>query len=404
MSRPLRVLEIISGFAVEGPLGGIERFTIELSRALRAADVEPIVCGMWAYGTAGEQRWLADLQTRGIDAFISTEWHEDAPYRSFLNSLKATRERLAGQQIDVIHSHCQFGDALALLMRRQLGAKAVIRTVHNEHEWMNRPSRRLLFTNILAPLRFDAELGVAQKVVENLNQRPIARLLSKHAKLSYNSVNLERFKESVDPVVVRARREAMGLPPETIAIGSVGRLEPQKGYSYLLDAMPEVVRHVPQAHLVIAGDGSLAASLHAQASASPVADHLHLVGPQHDIEQFYAMLDLFVSSSLWEGLPTVLLESMVAGVPVVATRVSGSTELVKDGITGRLVPPGDSRELASAIVAALSERETSRRMAEQASNALEPFDIRHAARLHASLYQSLVVNRRALLDTPAPTR
>jgi glycosyltransferase involved in cell wall biosynthesis len=227
-------------------------------------------------------------------------------------------------------------------------------------------------------------------VVENLNQRPIARLLSKHAKLSYNSVNLERFKESVDPATVRARREAIGLPPEAIVIGSVGRLEPQKGYSYLLDAMPDVVRQVPQAHLVIAGDGSLAAPLRAQASASPVADHLHLVGPQHDIEQFYAMLDLFVSSSLWEGLPTVLLESMVAGVPVVATRVSGSTELVKEGVTGRLVPPGDASALASTMVAALVERETSRRMAEQASSVLEPFDIRHAARLHAELYTLLV--------------
>jgi glycosyltransferase involved in cell wall biosynthesis len=390
MSRPLRVLEIISGFAVEGPLGGIERFGIELARALPAENVQPIVCGMWSYGTEGEKQWLAALQAEGIEAFISAGWQAASPYHAFLHSLKGTKEQLAGQQVDVIHSHCQFGDALALLLRRQLGAKAVVRTVHNEREWIKRPLRRLLFTNFLAPLLLQKEMGVSQQVVENLNRRAVARLSRRQALLSYNSINLERFEQPIPPQVIAARRAALGLPADAILIGSIGRLEPQKGYPHLLDAMEEVVQRIPRAHLLLAGEGTLASQLQAQATASPVADHLHLVGPQREIEQLYAMLNLFVSSSLWEGLPTVLLEAMAAGVPVVATKVSGSTELVQDGVTGRLVSPDNASALSQAIVAALSEHEATGRMVEVAHKSLRPFDIRNAARTHAHLYRSLV--------------
>ena len=99
--------------------------------------------------------------------------------------------------------------------------------------------------------------------------------------------------------------------------------------------MPAVVSQFPQAYLVIAGDGKLASTLQAQAKRSPVASHIHLLGSQRQIERFYALLDLFVSSSLWEGLPTVLLESIAADVPIVATQVSGSVKLIKDGISQR---------------------------------------------------------------------
>lgn len=392
MSRPVRVLEIISGFAVEGPLGGIERFGIELSRALPAEGIDPLLCGMWSYGMEGEARWMAALQEEGVEAFVSAVWQKHSPYHAFVDSLQGTKRRLGGQQVDVIHSHCQFGDALALLLQRQVGAKAVVRTVHNEREWSKRPLRRLLFTNLLAPLLLQREMGVSQQVVANLNRRPVARLLRKEAALSYNAVNLERFKEPVSPIALAERRAALGLPRDAILIGSVGRLEAQKGYRYLLDAMPAVVRRIPQAHLLLAGEGTLAAELETQATASPVASHLHLVGPQREIEQLFALLDLFVSSSLWEGLPTVLLESMAAGVPVVATRVSGSIELVREGVTGRLVPPGEADTLAEAIVAALSNKETSRKMADAARASLDPFSIHYAAQRHATLYRELVSN------------
>lgn len=389
MGKPIRVLEIISGFAIEGPLGGIERFAIELTQAL-PADIEPIVCGMWDYHTPSDQEWLSYLREKKIEAFVAAPWQDIAPYVSFYHCLRGIRKVLVNQHVDVIHSHCQFGDALALLMKKELKAKRVIRTVHNEREWPRRLLRRLLFTHFWALLRFDIELGVSKKVVSNLNKRPVARFLQKEAQLCYNSLNLSRFTTSPNQSILQAYQSKLGLPTDAIVIGSVGRLETQKGYTYLLDAMPMVVAHFPQAHLVIAGDGTLAADLQAQANASPVASHIHLLGSQRHIERFYALLDLFVSSSLWEGLPTVLLESIAANVPIVATAVSGSVELIKDGMTGRLVSANDGEALANGIMTALADYAASVMMAQAARPILQQFDIQQTAKFHNELYHSVL--------------
>lgn len=389
MDERLRVLEIISGFAIEGPLGGIERFTVELVKAL-PPDISPIVCGMWDYHTPSDQEWLHHLRDHGIEAFIAAPWQAESPYASFRRCVRDAQAYLAGQTIDVIHSHCQFGDGLALLLRAQVKAQALVRTVHNEREWPRRPERRLLFTHLLAPLCFDLELGVSRTVVANLNARPVARSLKKRARLCHNSLNLARFHTPPDPTTLDAYRAELSLPPDALVIGSVGRLEIQKGYTHLLDAMPAIVAACPRAHLVLAGDGTLAEALRAQAAASPVAAHLHLVGPQRQIERLYGLLDLFVSSSLWEGLPTVLLESIAAGVPIVATLVSGSRDLIEEGVSGRLVPPGDAPSLAQAVIALLQAPNMRRQMAAQAKPILAQFDIAHAADFHTQLYFSLL--------------
>ena len=101
-------------------------------------------------------------------------------------------------------------------------------------------------------------------------------------------------------------------------------------------------------------------------------------------------MDLFVSSSLWEGLPTVLLEAMAAGVPVIATRVSGTIELVENGITGVLVAPGDPQQLATAILAALVQPASGQAMAARAREfVFARFDIAAVARQHEAIYQEL---------------
>jgi glycosyltransferase involved in cell wall biosynthesis len=384
----MRVLQIISGFAVEGPLGGIERFGIELVQQL-PPDIEPILCGMWDYHTPSDKHWLVYLQQQGIRAFCAAPWAGESPYRSFRAALEGAKQALQGEKIDVIHSHCQFGDPLAMALRGSVGARHLIRTVHNEKEWPRRPERRWLFSGGIAVKAFRHEIGVSQQVVDTLNRRPLARLLNKRALLCYNAVNVSRFAVSPPPEIVSTYRETLGIPPNATVIGSVGRLEVQKGYEYLISAMPAIVAAFPDTHLLIAGDGNLAPTLHTQAQASPVAKHIHLVGSQPHIERLYGMLDLFVSSSLWEGLPTVLLESIVAGVPVVATDVSGSRELVQNGESGWLAGVGSASALAEQVIHALGNENLRRRYSERAKAILPRFDIREAAHFHAELYRAL---------------
>ncbi|MDX1689028.1 MAG: glycosyltransferase [Candidatus Promineifilaceae bacterium] len=387
--RAIRVLEILSGFAVEGPLGGIERFGVELARALDHGQIEPIVYGMWSYQVPNEDRWLGALREEGVEAFMPAPWREEAPYRSFAETLRATRAYLRGRRVDIIHSHCQFGDVVALLLRRRLGARAVVRTVHNEREWRKRPGRRLLLTNLLYPLLFDAELGVSQQVVDNLQKRPVSRLVRQRVYKRYNALNFARFEGvSVDR---DAKKASLGIPAGAAVVGTVGRLTEQKGYHVLLEAAASVISQRPDTYFLIIGSGEREEALRSYAAELEIGQRVIFTGKRDDVEECLQIMDLFASSSLWEGLPTVILESMASRVPVIATRVSGNTELVEDGLTGRLVPPGDAEHLAYGILELLAAdaEETAAMCARAYRYVRNTFSIERVARQHEALYREL---------------
>ncbi|MFW6069924.1 MAG: glycosyltransferase [bacterium] len=383
----------MNGFAVEGPLGGIERFGVELAQAVDRATIEPIVYGMWSFQAHNEEKWLGVLRDQQIEAFMPAVWDEAAPYRSFVRTVRAARSYLSGRRVDVIHSHCQFGDVVALLMRRRLGARAIVRTVHNEREWGKRPGRRLLLTNFLFPLLFDAELGVSQQVVDNLRTRPVSRWLRQRVSKAYNSLNFERF-DAVD-VDRRAKKASLGIPGEAQVVGSVGRLTAQKGYSVLLDAAAAVLARRPDVYFLIVGSGELESELRQQAASLGIGERVIFTGARSDVEELLQIMDLFASSSLWEGLPTVILESMASRVPVIATRVSGNTELIEDGVTGRLIEPGDATALAQGILDLLAaDPELLAAMCARAYEyARGTFSIERVARQHETLYCELVDRR-----------
>jgi glycosyltransferase involved in cell wall biosynthesis len=387
--QPLRVLILISSFAIEGPLGGVARFVVELSRTLDRTRVTPILGALWDYHTEADQRWLRRLQDEGFEAFVGADWAEDAPYRSCVAALRGLW-RQAPRPVDIIHSHGEFNDLAALALRRRLQARAVVRTVHNEFEWSKRPLFGRIFPNLLYPYTFDAEWGVAQQVVDNLDRRPLARMLQRRGVRVYNAVNLERFAGNrVDRV---RKRQSLGLPANATVVGTVGRLAPQKGYHVLLDAAAHLLQAAPETVFLIIGSGRLAEALQAQAQSLGIADRVVFTGARTDVEELYATMDCFVSSSLWEGLPTVVMESMAAGVPVVATAVAGNCELLTHEESGLLVTPGDATGLAAAILRLIQQPALARQLAANAANVVHTrFSITAVAAQQAELYERLLV-------------
>lgn len=386
----IRILEIVSGFAVEGPLGGIERFGIELTRNMDRTCLEPILCGLWRYHTPYEEQWVARLQEEGIEAFFAADWEEVRPYRSFLRAWRGILRHLIGQKVHLIHSHCQFGDVAALLVACPLQARALLRTVHNEREWPKRPWRRRLLTNTLYPLLFHREIGVSQKVADNLKHRPMARLRGQESLCIHNAIDLERFRISGAQDMRKRKRQELGLPANEPTAITIGRLAPQKGHSVLLQAATLVLTEMPSVHFLIVGGGELEEELKSQAKQLGVEHEVLFTGPRQDVEGLLAAVDLFVSSSLWEGLPTAILESMAAKVPVVATDVSGTREIVRDGVTGLLVPPEDPHSLAHAVVRMFREREQAIAMAEQAYCRAQDFSIARVSRQYMEVYHGLL--------------
>jgi len=386
----IRMLEIISGFAVEGPLGGIERFGIELVRHLDTSRFEPILCGLWRYHAPYEEQHAARLEKEGIRAFFAADWQGAHPYRSFLQAWRGILQHLRGEKVHLIHSHCQFGDVAALLVAHPLRTQVILRTVHNEREWPKRPLRRMLLTNTLYPLLFRLEIGVSQQVTDNLNARFMASLLKRQSVCVHNAIDLHRFDKHRDQSVLERTRKQLGLLAESRVIGTIGRLTHQKGYSLLLKATALVLSQIPSARVLIIGGGELEEELRHLSKELGIEHAVLFLGPRQDTECLLAIMDVFVSSSLWEGLPTAILESMAAKTPVVATDVSGTRELVKDSVTGLLVPPGDPQALAQAILWMLRERERAIAMSERAYLRVQSFSITQVTRQYMKIYQDIL--------------
>ncbi len=177
-----------------------------------------------------------------------------------------------------------------------------------------------------------------------------------------NAVDLARFRA---PLRVGVRVEPVAL--------FVGRIQPVKGLDVLIDAWAKVLRLVPQARLIIAGDGAILPQLRARAAERGVADFIHFPGRVTQLEAaaMYEQADVYVQPSHLEGLPNSVLEAMASGLPVVATRVSGNEDLVVDHANGRLVPAGNPDALAAALTELLRDPDLIRRMGTESRRLVE---------------------------------
>lgn len=156
--------------------------------------------------------------------------------------------------------------------------------------------------------------------------------------------------------------EELWLPHHAPVVGNVGALVPHKGQRHLIEAAALVLRRVPDARFVIAGEGELRASLEKQIKDHRLEKHVLLAGFRPDVLSLHKAFDVFVMSSVTEGLGTSLLDAMACEKPVIATMTGGIPEVVLDGETGILVPPRDHAAMADAIVKLLSDRDLREQM------------------------------------------
>jgi glycosyltransferase involved in cell wall biosynthesis len=156
-------------------------------------------------------------------------------------------------------------------------------------------------------------------------------------------------------------RRLLGLAPHRPVVMTIGRLTHMKGQRCLLDAVPGLVARFPDLAVVLLGDGPLRGALQTQAAALGVCGQVLFAGHRPDARRLLAAADVFVLSSRHEGMPLAALEAMEAALPVVATRVIGSAEVVDDGVTGALVRPADPTALGAAVARLLADPALRRR-------------------------------------------
>ncbi len=264
---------------------------------------------------------------------------------------------------DVMHTH-------SYVMRYALPAArstALVHTVHNvaarevdaAGRWVHRLAWRLGAT----PVAVSAEVA-----------RSFAQVYGFEPKMIPNGVDTAAF---VRPGAREKWRRAHGFSDTDRIVAAIARLEPQKNPLGLLEAFARV----PDAHLVLAGSGSLAGEVRNRAG-----ERVHLLGVIEDVAEMLAAADVFVLASDWEGNPVSVLEAMAAGLPVAATAAGGVPEVVRHGVTGLVVPRGDMHALGEAIAAVLQDRN----MGEAGRRRAAEFDVSRMVAAYAGLFSEVV--------------
>ncbi len=174
---------------------------------------------------------------------------------------------------------------------------------------------------------------------------------SDRVRVIYNAIDPERFHEP--DTRYRAKLLRYFRQPRTQIVGAAGRLSPEKGFEVFVAAAERVLREQPSVGFVLFGEGPERARLQKQINAAGMGQNFLLAGFRADLDRFVPYFDLLVLPSYTEGMPNVVLEAFGAGVPVVGTSVGGTPEIIEDGVSGFIVPPGDAETMADRILAAL---------------------------------------------------
>ncbi|MBP2678926.1 MAG: glycosyltransferase [Deltaproteobacteria bacterium] len=327
-ARPARLLYLI----VDLPVGGAEIQLLNLVRHLDRDRYSPVVLCIGKNGPIGEE-----IAKEGVPVTELGLLRKGGGDRRIVTLL---REFLRREKISLVHSHLYHANYFGRLAAFRERIPAVC-TIHNTYahpkihrrlinRWLARKTARIIAVS--GPVREDIIRydGVdPSKVV-----------------VIPNGVDPGRFDI---PLTRVEARERLGIPAEHFLIGTVGRLEEQKGLRYLVDAVRMLRERGKNAFLLVAGSGREEVRLREQATRGGIEDAVFFLGARRDVPDLYRAMDVFALSSLWEGGPITLLEAMASGLPVVATPVGFVPEVVRDGVNGFLVPARDPAMLGEAL-------------------------------------------------------
>jgi len=340
--RPLHVMQVVHSLV----RGGSERVACDLAMRLDRSRVRSSVCALDVGGPLA-----AELEAAGIAAHVTGR----RPGRDA--RLIGTLYRLfRREQVDVVQTH-----HLTQLIYGALGARLAGATlVHVEHETFSLRSARA--RRRLRALSFfcDRVVAVGEEIRDFLVGE--VRIARSRVALIRNGIDLARYRPGR-----RDFRRRIGLPVTERWIGQIARLEEEKDQATLLRAFASVRARHADTRLVLVGDGSLRASLEELARGLGVDAAVSFLGARSDVADLLPELDVFVLSSIREGLPLALLEAMACGVPVVGAAVGGLLDSVVDGVTGLLVPPRDPVATAAALNRVLGDEDLRLRLGRAAA-------------------------------------
>jgi len=329
----IRVVEVLA----TGTSGGAQEHVLGLVSRMDHARFDVSVVSL-SPGSAARK-----LERAGFEVLVIDE-HDDAI------ATGALAAHLVDVRPDVIHNHMYRAELVGTRAAIALGEVGhrrpyIVSTVHSSRV-RSEEDREML--RVLTPA-MDQLIAVSKMIEDKLvaegrTTAPITRI--------YNGVDLSRY-ERVEACCTLP--DEYGMEPGSQIVGVVARLEPEKGHPTLLEAWPPVLRAVPDAYLLIVGEGSRREALEAQTRDLRIAHRVVFTGRRDDVPSVTAALDVAVLPSYREAQGLSILEALALSRPVVASNVGGIPEMITDGVNGILVPPHDPDALAAAIIRLLRD-------------------------------------------------
>jgi glycosyltransferase involved in cell wall biosynthesis len=293
--------------------------------------------------------------------------------------VRLARERRAR----ILHVHGYAAADFGRLAARSVGAKLVL---HEHFADPALPAYQALADRLLGGLT-DGAIAVSRSTREFLVKERFVP--EERVRLIWNGAPLDEFAPVPRERALSVRRQ-LGLAAEALVVGTIGRLNAQKGHRFLIDAAARVLPGQPRARVLIAGDGDLMGELRQQAAALGLADRVVFAGHRADVPDLLGALDVFCISSLYEGTPLALFEAMASGKAVVSTSVDGCREVLEDGVTAVLVPPADATALASGIARVLGDDALRAELGRHALAASRRYDVRACVDEMQAFYDDLL--------------
>jgi glycosyltransferase involved in cell wall biosynthesis len=350
-------------------IGGLQQVVLNICRAIDRNRFNVSVLCLRGLG-----EFAPEVERMGIRVLRIPEKKSGTDYFSFVKVARILRQ----EKVEVVHTHNTQPFVDGTLAAILAGIKTII---HTDHARNFPDKRRYMFAEWLMSHFASKIVGVSEHTSKNLVK--FERISAKKIVTIPNGIYGPQFDIKIDKEKKRRELNIQGSGP---IIGIGVRLTEQKGITYLLKAMAEVIRVFPEITLVIAGQGPLGGALKKEAVGLKISKNVLFAGPRLDIPELLKLFDLYVLPSLWEGLPMVLLEAMAAGCPIIATDVGGVIMAVQDKQNGSLVEPGNPKALSSEIIRLLSNKDLRDQYSE---NGMKLFREKFSAEVMTRKYEKL---------------
>lgn len=313
--------------------------------------------------TGPEGSLIEEVRQRNIPLTILPELLREVSPANDLRALWKMAKMMRDGRYHIVHTHSSKAGVLGRVAAKLARVPVIVHTVHGWSFHQQMSPRKLRFYVALEKIGDwcgDAAIVVTAQDRAKGTAQGIQNAAS--YTLIRSGIELDRFGHPQIPP--QSLREQLGIPQDALVVGSVTRLSAQKAPLDLVAAFAQIHKQWPGAWFVIVGDGPLRPEVEQELAAAGIAEQVVLTGLRRDVPELLAAFDVFVLSSLWEGLPRVLPQAMATGLPVVCTMADGSSEAVVPGENGFLAAKGQPEELAAGVITLLNDENLRCKMGE----------------------------------------